>query len=159
MPVIRISDDVMEMLKKYAVPLEDTPDSVLRKVLQDYELLKNQSEQSPSSNIPLEQWLTDKDEILVPSCRQKEAGWIVSSLISLGGSAKAEIVTSHIDKVFGREFSDREKELLASGQPRWHKNVNWARYYMAKAGILIPKNDAPYGVWELTEKGKTYYKN
>ena len=41
MPVIRISDDVMDMLKKFAIPLEDTPDSVLRRILDDYTNIKN----------------------------------------------------------------------------------------------------------------------
>ncbi|MGO9580778.1 MAG: winged helix-turn-helix domain-containing protein [Desulfobaccales bacterium] len=154
MPVIRISDDVMEILKKFAIPLEDTPDSVLRKILNDYARLKNQSELSPS-NIPHEKGVTAGGQKLIPSSREKETRWIIDSLISLGGSAKAEMVTSHINKVFGREFSDRENELLPLGEPRWHKNVHWARYYMAKAGLL--NDDAPHGVWELTEKGKTYY--
>ena len=157
MPVIRISDDVMEMLKKYAVPLEDTPDSVLRKILKDYDTLKNQSGQSPSSNMPPEKWVTVRHEKLIPSSREKEARWIIASLISLGGSAKAEMVTSHINEVFGREFSHRENELLPSGEPRWHKNVHWARYYMAKADLL--NDDVPHGVWELTEKGKRYCEN
>ena len=44
MPVIRISEDVMDMLKKFAVPLEDTPDSVLRRILGDYAHLKQAEE-------------------------------------------------------------------------------------------------------------------
>ena len=71
MPVIRISDDVMELLKKFAVPLEDTPDSVLRKILNDYTRLKNQSELSPS-HIPHEKWLTAGSERSIPSSREKE---------------------------------------------------------------------------------------
>jgi hypothetical protein len=156
MPVIRISDDVMDMLKKFAVPLEDTPDSVLRKILNDYIMLKNNSGLS-TSNIPHERNLMVGTQKLIPSSREKETRWIISSLISLGGSAKAEIVTGNIIKVFGREFSDRENELLPSGEPRWHKNVHWARYYMAKAGLL--NDNALHGVWELTEEGRNYYKN
>jgi predicted transcriptional regulator len=45
MPVIRVSDEVMKILKKFATPLEDTPDSVLRRILKDYvRIIKREEE-------------------------------------------------------------------------------------------------------------------
>ena len=43
MPVIRVSDYVMNILKKYAIPLEDNADSVLRKILEEYDELKQKA--------------------------------------------------------------------------------------------------------------------
>jgi hypothetical protein len=48
-------------------------------------------------------------------------------------------------------------ETIPSGETRWVKKVNWARYDMAMGGLLNP--NSPRGVWDLTEKGKIYYKN
>src|SRR5208337_5312900 len=111
MPVIRISDDVMDMLKKFAVPLEDTPDSVLRKILKDYTDMKeigNQGNPVPS------QETTEHLRISLPRaipsnkfprrCYERYARWIVVALEDLGGSARAEEVRTYIQKVFGREF-------------------------------------------------------
>lgn len=46
MPVIRVSDEVMEILKKFAIPLEDTPDSVLRRILKDYVVIMKGKEEN-----------------------------------------------------------------------------------------------------------------
>lgn len=37
MPVIRISDRTWERLKAYAIPLEDTPDDVINRVIEELE--------------------------------------------------------------------------------------------------------------------------
>ena len=155
MPVIRISDEVMDILKKFAVPLEDTPDSVLRRILSDYMKLKNHLKNVPTEDKFLGTQLKSPDRE-IPVAREKETRWIIASLKFIGRSARAEEVTNHIKKVFGNEFNEREKEPIPStGEPRWHKNVNWARYYMTKAGLL--REDSPRGVWDLTEKGENYY--
>ena len=41
MKVIRISEEVWEILKLFAKPLEDNPDSVLKRILDEYIELKN----------------------------------------------------------------------------------------------------------------------
>jgi hypothetical protein len=42
--VIRIDEDLWEVLKAKAIPLEDTPSSVLRKIFQEYGLLRKDME-------------------------------------------------------------------------------------------------------------------
>jgi hypothetical protein len=179
MPVIRISDDVMDMLKKFAVPLEDTPDSVLRRILMDYRHIKKIEE--PGNRVT-SQGKDDLHEkfsrsahsiaftrpravprgisgIKFPRPHTARCGrWIVAALTSLGGSVSAEEVISYIQKVFGREFTERDRGILSSGEIRWVKNVHWARYDMVMGGLLKKKEDVPHGVWELTEKGKNFYK-
>jgi len=166
MPVIRISDDVMDILKKFAVPFEDTPDSVLRKILKDYTRMKeigNQGNRMSSQDTIENLRLSLPREI--PSNKfprrtstiERGARWIVAALENLGGSARAEEVTNYIQKVFGQEFTGRDRETISSGETRWIKNVHWARYDMTRGGLL--NENAPRGVWELTEKGRTFYKN
>jgi restriction system protein len=160
MPVIRISDDVMDMLKKFAIPLEDTPDSVLRRLLKDYAEIKNQENLATFQEGPEKPRVTSpmvSTSIRFPRKNvERYARWIVAALMGLGGTARAEEITSYIEKVFGREFTSKERESISSGETRWFKNVHWARYDMARGGLL--NEDAPHGVWELTEKGKIFYK-
>ncbi|MGA8571978.1 MAG: winged helix-turn-helix domain-containing protein [Desulfobaccales bacterium] len=84
------------------------------------------------------------------------ARWIVVAPDALGGSARREEVHSYVQKVFGREFPESDRECIYSGETRWVKNVDWAKFELKKAGLL--NKNAPWGVWELTEKGKTFYK-
>jgi hypothetical protein len=162
MPVIRISDDVMDMLKKFAIPLEDTPDSVLRRILNDYtEIKKTKPQDNPTSAQRIAEHLRVNPRTATPSIKyprrhaERCARWIIAALTDRGGSAKAEEVTSYIEKVFGREFTAKERESIPSGEIRWLKKVHFSRLDMVRGGLL--NEDAPRGVWELTEKGKTFY--
>ncbi len=174
MPVIRISDEVMNMLKIFAEPLVDTPDTVLRKILDDYGKMKEIADHGksvpfPRANGPLRvslprsipsNMLPSRDrniEVkLYAKSVERYARWIIAALGNIGGNARAEEVTNHIRKVFGQEFTEWDRETISSGQTRWEKHVHWARFYMARSGLL--NGNAPRGVWELTEKGKTFYK-
>ena len=35
---------------------------------------------------------------------------------------------------------------------RWRNTVQWCRNSLVREGLL--KNDSPYGIWEISEKGK-----
>jgi hypothetical protein len=163
MPVIRISDYVMNILKKYAIPLEDNADSVLRKILEEYNEMKHKAITQVSSNQNIspasrEKRLTSNSLSRLSFPRgyaKRYARWIISSLSFLGGSADAQTVISNIQKTFKHQLTEKDLETLPSGEMRWVKNVNWARYDMVKGGLL--NENAPYGIWELTEKGINYY--
>ena len=129
MPVIRVSDAVMEILKQFAVPLQDTPDSVLRRLLNEYVSLKKGKSPARAA------------EHLVPppppgaplgKSKQRYVRWIIASLNSQGGRARAREVIKHIGKTFGHEITASEREPLKSGQPRWIKIVNSVRVEMVK---------------------------
>jgi hypothetical protein len=44
--VIRIDEDLWEVLKGKAIPLEDTPSSVLRRIFQEHGLLRKDGEKN-----------------------------------------------------------------------------------------------------------------
>jgi len=161
MPVIRISDYVMNILKKYAIPLEDNADSVLRRILLEYDEMKEIAASKFTSiknnKNTRKSKISGSNESFPRDYTQRYVRWIFSTLNSLGGSSDAEIIIKQIQKKFENEFTQRELETLPSGDFRWVKNVNWARYDMVKGGLL--DENAPYGIWKLTEKGKNYYNN
>lgn len=76
---------------------------------------------------------------------------VINALIELGGSGRPEEVEEAI--VEQLELSEEERnEQIPSGQSRFSNKVNWARFYLAKAGLI---DSSTRGVWSLTEKGRT----
>jgi len=51
-----------------------------------------------------------------------------------------------------RISDEAQAETLPSGFPRFDNQVAWARFYLAKGGII---DSSSRGVWALTEKGRT----
>lgn len=75
---------------------------------------------------------------------------IVETLRELGNSGTADEVT---DRVIERlRLSEREQEETTSnGQSRVRNQIAWARFYLAKAGLL---DASRRGVWALTDAGR-----
>lgn len=75
---------------------------------------------------------------------------VIDALLDLGGSGQPSEVKELIaDKL---EISESEQsEQIASGGSRFSKNVDWARFYLAKADYI---DASTRGVWSLTEKGR-----
>jgi restriction system protein len=78
-------------------------------------------------------------------------GPILDALRILGGSgAPSEVV----EKV-GQDLNvsdELQTELLPSGTPRFRNQVAWARFYLAREGLL---DASKRGIWSLTEKGRS----
>jgi restriction system protein len=75
---------------------------------------------------------------------------VLDALNELGGSGRPEEVVELIADNLG--ISDKERdELISSGESRFRKNVNWARFYLAKAEFI---DASTRGVWTLTERGR-----
>lgn len=77
-------------------------------------------------------------------------GPVLDALRALGGSARPGEVVEWIanelqipDDVLGEE--------LPSGGSRYRNHVHWARFYLAKAGLV---DSSKRGVWSLTEAGR-----
>jgi restriction system protein len=76
---------------------------------------------------------------------------VLDALQELGGSGRPdEVVDFIVDKL---ELSENERtETIASGELRVTKNINWARFYLARAGFI---DASTRGVWSLTGVGQT----
>lgn len=75
---------------------------------------------------------------------------LIEALKKLGGSARPPEVREQIAATLG--ISDvAQSEILPSGFPRFDNQVHWARFYLAKAGII---DSSSRGVWTLTDKGR-----
>ena len=76
---------------------------------------------------------------------------VIDALTKLGGSGRPEEVEEAIAEHLGLSESERN-EQIPSGQSRFSNKVNWARFYLVKAGLI---DSSTRGVWSLSEKGRT----
>jgi len=76
---------------------------------------------------------------------------VVNALVELGGSGRPEEVEEAVADQLGLTEEERN-EQIPSGQSRFSNKVNWARFYLVKAGLI---DSSTRGVWSLTEKGRT----
>ena len=75
---------------------------------------------------------------------------VVNAIDELGGSARPAEVYKHIAQALNLsdEILDEKKE---SGGSRYENQVDWARFYLAKADYI---DSSKRGVWSLTDKGR-----
>ena len=76
---------------------------------------------------------------------------VIDALIALGGSGRPEEVEEKIAEQL--QLTDETlSELTSSGQSRFSNKVNWARFYLSRAGLI---DSSTRGVWNLTEDGRS----
>lgn len=78
-------------------------------------------------------------------------GPLLDALRKLGGSGTPDEVVDQIadDLALPNEV---QNDLLPSGELRYRNQVAWARFYLAREGLL---DSSKRGVWSLSEKGRT----
>jgi restriction system protein len=76
---------------------------------------------------------------------------VISSLRALGGSARPPEVVDKVAELL-KVSDEKRAEQMASGNARFDNMVAWARFYLAKAGVI---DSSKRGVWALTDKGRT----
>jgi len=84
---------------------------------------------------------------------------ILQALSDLGGSAKRSEVFSLLEQSMRHVLKPIDYQTLSSEaeQLRWQNSAQWARNLMVKEGLLQP--DSPVGIWEITEKGRSWLMN
>jgi restriction system protein len=75
---------------------------------------------------------------------------VIDALLELGGSGRPEEV---VDIIAARlDISEEEQTAaISSGESRFKNKITWARFYLAKAGLI---DASTRGVWTLTEDGR-----
>jgi restriction system protein len=141
MKTIRIDDEVWRALQKKGTAFEDTPNSVLRKILRLDKANGREKRNVQTSRVPRGQ-KTPQQAYHKP---------ILRILYELGGSAPAPDVLDRVGKAMARELNAVDRGQLGRGELRWRNTAQWARNELVKQGYL--KRNSPHGTWELTAKG------
>lgn len=148
MPVIRISEETMHRLKKWAKPLEDTAESAFVKVLDAAEGNRVPPEKTVADQQPRRQKLQEKlsqEEFRRP---------LLESLYEMGGTAHVETLRPVLEKRLASRLLPGDFAPLSTGQPRWWSTTCWERTRLKEEGYL--RGDSKRGVWALSEKGASY---
>src|SRR5438128_1218396 len=138
MRVIRVDGDVWRALQRKAMAFEDTPNSVLRRILK---INGNRSRSTARRRLPR------GDRTPQEVFRQP----ILEALHVKGGSSQTAEVLDRVGHILGNKLTSADRAKLSHGEIRWRNTAQWERNVMVEEGLL--KRNSPRGVWELTEKG------
>jgi hypothetical protein len=160
MPVVRISEGTWKRLQAWAVPLEDSPDDALRRVLDAAEAKRSSKvaataavrEPAAKRSVPTPRGRLGRKRA-EKLAQDEYRGPILSSLKELGGKGSMSEVLDVVYAKVKQKLTDADHEMLPSGTDfRWRNTAAWERFKMVQDGLLKP--DSPRGTWELTDAGK-----
>ncbi len=154
MPVIRITDATWDRLKRWAIPLEDSPEDAVRKVLEAAEehlKCRQTTGGSHRTKTPTPP-KGEKRHKGLKTPLQAYRHPILEALYELGGSASCGDVLEVVVQKMKPVLIEVDYQKLPSGVDiRWRNTAMWERYNLVKEGLL--KSDSSHGIWELSDKG------
>jgi hypothetical protein len=148
MPVVRISDKTWERLKVWATPLEDTPDSTIRKLLDQVEPNGASDTQRPPAPQPGAKRLPRGKK----TSEQAFERPLLEALHELGGAGVMYQVLPVVEEKLRHVLKDVDYERLeTTGVVRWRSTAQWTRHRLAERGLIM--RGPARGIWELTDHG------
>jgi len=157
MPVIRITDPTWDRLKRWAVPLEDTQEDAVRKVLDAAEehLTCRQETVSQDFGHNMRKKRIVHSSKLRRGVKLPEKAYyrpILEALDEHGGSGSVQDLLKTVEVKVKALLTEVDYQRLPSGiDVRWSNTAQWARWKLVQNGFL--KADSPSGIWELSNKG------
>lgn len=158
MPTIRIDNDVLDGLKSMAEPFSDTPNSVIRRLLEERGNLAKPAAR-PRSNKVIKQEAVGNSET---SNQRKQAltaqpiyeTFLLYVLWKLfdGKAKKNEVTDAVIASMKSKGFiSDADLETVSTGETKAKNTIAWGRNALKDVGLISSRSAK--GVWELTSDG------
>ncbi|MCG8546956.1 MAG: hypothetical protein MJE12_22395 [Alphaproteobacteria bacterium] len=152
MPTIQIEDEAWERLKAWAVPLEDTADDVLRRILDAAEGRTAKPRKRRATNGRAAAPKKRKGGNKLP---QKEFRVpLMEAIYEAGGSATKKELRDIMAKRMKRRLGDADYRLTANGEARWWSALVSERNELVKKGLFQRKS--PRGVWRLSKEGSKF---
>lgn len=178
-PTIRIDDDVFNALKKHAEPFVDTPNTVLRRLLELGETgAEMNGDRESEVELEVEGRRTRRSAAATPRQRQRrrrskagrpraKSGTLLSEseyefpllqiIAEHGGRSPAREVLDELETRLDGRLTDVDREQLASGDIRWRNRAQFVRLRLVEQGDMV--KNSPRGVWEITDQGRTRIKD
>jgi len=165
-PSIEIDDDIFELLKSQAEPFTDTPNTVLRRLLNMSGAAASQTtETDPSGDTggPPAPRGGKRGKGRKKAGRTRAASGtllreqayekpLLQALVDAGGEAPFREVLDSVGHALEKELMPADFEKLASGGIRWHSRLQFVRLRLIERGEL--DREAPRGVWRITDAGR-----
>lgn len=147
MTLIKLSSSVYQRLLQRSESFDDTPDDVIRRLL----------DESESSKADDPQGVPQVDSRVTPgSILPIAAYWrpILRILAEAGGAAPAHEVIDALEERMAGEFTERDRDTVRNGEVRWRNRARFARLRMKERDLL--SRTSRRGIWEITERGRAY---
>lgn len=156
MPVIRITDDTWDRLKQWAVPLEDTPEDAVSKVLDAAEEhLRCVEPTRAKPKDETDEASSEKGDKLRRGLRTPQQAYrrpILEAIYELGGKGTIDRILEKVEEKMKDILGEVDYEGTPKmGYTRWVNTTHWEHSQLVKEGVL--KADSPRGIWKLSEKG------
>lgn len=144
MRTIRIDDDVWRALQEQAKPLEDTPNSVLRRVF-------HLKERKVGSFGRVDGRAARGEKTHNAAYRQP----ILRAMFEMGGSGRTAVILDRVGELMKDRLTPVDFGRLSGigGGIRWRTTAMFERKAMVNDGLLKDKEESGRGIWELTSKG------
>jgi Mrr N-terminal domain len=159
-PEIEIDAEVLNALKERAEPFVDTPNSVLRHLLELDPSGTPKAEAQPGSPSQAKR----RRAVEGKKRRRAPAGTllpeqeyelpILRALQREGGRAPAREVIAAAGEELGAKLTERDRETLATGAFRWENRAQFTRLRLKERGLI--ETGSPRGIWEISEQGKAF---
>jgi hypothetical protein len=161
MPTIRIDDDVFNGLKPLAEPFTDTPNSVIRKLLEGRGALPTiQTVQESAVGVLAKSARADRETRMSRSTGLISQPTYEKYLLDVlatrfnGKGDRQEVTKAVIALLQTREPSiTADPERVKTGETKAANTIAWGRNALRERGLI--KLSSPLGTWELAEKGVT----
>lgn len=163
-PTIRIDEDVFEALQRHAEPLVDTPNSVLRRLLELHEEPTEPADEArpePSRHGSAERRRWRRGRRSSARTRARPGSILASEEYELpllqvlsekGGQAPTSEVLDALGKRLNGRLTEADRETLDSKQIRWRNRAQFVRLRLVQRGDMV--KDSPRGMWAITEQGE-----
>jgi hypothetical protein len=144
MPSIDLSAQTYKRLQRRATPFEDSPESVIVRLLGD----DPEPGDSPGPSRPRRAQvgtLLPEQEYWVP---------ILTALVEQKGAGPAIEIIDRVGELLDQRLTEDDRGHTESGAVRWRKRTQFARLRMKERGFLDA--DSPRGIWAITATGREY---
>ena len=171
-PSIDVDEDVYEYLKSQAEPFVDTPNTVLRRLLNIKDSPTSGAERSETNGTAPRREpgsrAKNRGRTRKSSGRTRAASGtllpeqqyelpLLRALVDAGGEAPYREVLESVGRALSDDFMPADHETLASGGVRWHSRLQFVRLRLVERGEM--DREAPRGIWRITGAGRQVAQN
>ena len=154
MPTIELSQASFDMLKDIAEPLIDTPDTVIRRLLEAYQAGAQGDGGKPEATKngrTAARRIVQRDGKRARKGERTRTEEFVAPLLKAlkdgGGKLEAHEAIDRVGELMGDRLNEVDRSRLPSGEIRWRNTVRWAAQRLQVEGKL--SKNAPYGFWKV----------
>ena len=158
MPTIRVEDDVFEGLKSLAEPFTDTPNSVIRRLLERNGVTLGKSVSKPSQEATHKHLSIDGQSLLIGHGELTPQPIYETFLVHVlatqfnGCASKQDSTKAVIQLMKSKGFiNSADLERVSTGETKAENTVAWGRNALKDAGLI--SRNSQRGIWELTPEG------